>query len=468
MPITSNPSAGFASSRVLLASICTIASLSFAVPPHCAAERPHIVVLFADDLGVGDIGCYGGKVAPTPNIDRLAREGTRFTRYYSAAPICSPSRCGLITGMFPARWRITSFLQTRQGNRGCEQADFLDPAAPSLPRALKASGYATAHIGKWHLGGGRDVENPPKFAAYGYDEGVGTWESPEPHPDITATDWIWSDRDKVKRWNRTAFFVDKTLDFIARHKDRPCFINLWLDDPHTPWVPEPAAGEQPNAKAKKAAKAANLRKQLVPVLVELDRQVGRLMDAVPANTLLFFISDNGPLPTFQGDRTNGLRGSKLSLYEGGIRLPFIARWPGQVPAGRVDDTTVLGGVDLFPTLCAMAGAKLPDEAALDGTDVSSTLRGQPVLRQRPLLWEYGRNNETFAYPPGKDRSPNVAILDGKWKLLINADGTGAELYDLAADPNETTDVSADNREITDRLIQQALTWRKSLPGPVAD
>jgi arylsulfatase A-like enzyme len=457
MPSANPSSAGLASSRIRFAIALLVASLGVAATPAGAAERPHIVVVFADDLGPGDLGCYGGTIAATPNIDRMAREGTRFTRYYSAAPICSPSRCGLITGMFPARWNITSYLQTRKGNRGCEQADFLDPAAPSLPRALKESGYATAHIGKWHLGGGRDVENPPKFAAYGYDEGVGTWESPEPHPDITARDWIWSDDDKVKRWDRTAFFVDKTLDFIARHKNQPCFVNLWLDDPHTPWVPGPMA-----AKAVKAE--GNSRPNLVGVLVEMDKQVGRLMDDLPENTLLFFISDNGPLPTFAGARTNGLRGSKLSLYEGGNRLPFIARWPGHVPAGRVDETTVLGGVDLLPTLCAIAGAKLPAGAALDGEDVSRALLGRSQSRQKPLLWEYGRNDDTFAYPKGRDRSPNVAILDGSWKLLINADGTGAELYDLALDPNETNNLVSEKPAIAKRLTEQALEWRQSLPA----
>jgi arylsulfatase A-like enzyme len=151
-----------------------------------AAERPNVVAL-ADDLGPRDLGCFGGPT-PTPNLDQMAREGVRFTRYYSPVPICSPARCGLITGQFPARWRVTSYLQTRAGNRACEQADFLDPKAPTLPRALKAAGYQTAHVGKWHLGGGRDVAAPPKFAAYGYDLGLGSWESPEPDPDITARD----------------------------------------------------------------------------------------------------------------------------------------------------------------------------------------------------------------------------------------------------------------------------------------
>jgi arylsulfatase A-like enzyme len=361
--------------------------------------------------------------------------------------------------MAPARWNITSYLQTRAGNRGCEQADFLDPKAPTLARRLKRTGYRTAHFGKWHLGGGRDVVDPPKFAAYGYDEHAGTYESPEPHPDITATNWIWSEKDKVKRWDRTAFFVDKTLDFIRNSNDQPTFVNLWLDDPHTPWVP--------SADAKKGATRENLR----GVLAENDKQIGRLLDGlremgVDQNTLVIFVTDNGPLPTFESARNLGLRASKLSLYEGGIRLPFLARWPGKIPAGHVDETTVLSALDLFPTLAAIAGAELPANVKFDGQDMSAALRGTPVTRKTPLFWEYGRNEKWFAYPKEPiNRSPSVAIREGKWKLLINPDGSRAELYDVVSDAEEKRDVATEQPDVVKRLSEQALTWRKALPAP---
>jgi arylsulfatase A-like enzyme len=418
------------------------------------ARRPNILVILADDMGLGDLGCYGGKQVPTPRIDQLAKEGTRFTQYYSASPICSPSRAGIITGMYPARWRITSFLQTKKGNAGCEMDDFLDPKAPSLPRALKAAGYATGHFGKWHLGGGRDVTEAPKFAAYGYDEHAGTYESPEPHPDITATNWIWSDQDKVKRWDRTAFFVDKTLDFLDRHRDRPCFVNLWTDDVHTPWVPDEASDKK------------DLPKNFRPVLAEFDKQMGRLLDGLKArglveNTLVVFASDNGALPTFNGDRSGGFRAGKLALYEGGIRMPFIVRWPGRVPAGRVEDRSILSAVDLLPTLCSIAGASVPRDHPLDGRDVSAVWRGGAAPNRPPLYWEYGRNDEFFKFGP--DRSPNVAVRRDNWKLLVNADGSRTELYDLTTDPKEGNNLAATKPELARELTKLALDWRRSLP-----
>lgn len=438
--------------------------LAAVVPPQAHAagpSRPNLLVILSDDMGYGDIGCYGGRFAPTPNLDRLAREGIRFSQYYSVSPICSPSRTGMTTGNFPARWNITSYLQTRAGNRACEQADFLEPAAPSLARTLKSAGYATGHFGKWHMGGGRDVTNAPPFAAYGFDEHAGTWESPQPHPDITSTNWIWSPNDKVKRWDRTAFFVDKTLDFLRRHQGQPCFVNLWPDDVHTPWVPsQERLGLYPSGPAEE--------RKFRAVLDEYDRQMGRLFAGLKElgleeRTLVIFTSDNGPLPSFRGSRSGGLRGSKLSLYEGGIRMPFVVRWPGHVPAGRVDEQSVLAATDLFPSLCAIAGVELPKGIAFDGEDLSAVLLGHPGVRTRPLFFEYGRNTNAFSYPRGADRSPNVALREGDWKLLVNADGSDSQLYNLKTDPKETDNVADKNPELVARLKAKALAWRNSLP-----
>jgi arylsulfatase A-like enzyme len=443
--------------RQIVVWVCLLtAPLAFAA----TGVHPNIIFILADDLGPGDIGCYGGTLVGTPNIDQLAKEGTRFDPYYVASPVCSPSRCALITGQFPARWQITSYLAEKKRNVGAEMVDFLDPKAPSLPRQLKQAGYRTAHFGKWHLGGGRDVTDAPKFAAYGYDEHAGTYESPEPDPDITATNWIWSPKDKFKRWERTRFFVDKTLDFLRRNDDQPCFVNLWLDDVHSPWIPNEEAQKEKNP---------NFAKNLKPVLAEMDAQIGRLMTGLKTfgiddRTLVIFTSDNGPYPHLPG-RTVDFRGCKFSLYEGGLRLPFIARWPGVVPARVTDKVTVLSSVDMFPTLCHIAGAELPSGVAFDGIDLSTALRGVRVpSRERPLMWEYGRNAKFFGYPKlPDDRSPNLAIRDGYWKLLVNADGENAELYDLSKDPSEANNVVAENVEVATRLITDVLKWRKSMP-----
>jgi arylsulfatase A-like enzyme len=430
---------------------------------HCsaAAPGPNIILILTDDMGYGDVSCFGGSFLPTPNIDRLAKQGIRFTQFYVASPVCSPSRVGLLTGMQPARWRITNYLQSRAGNRASEQVDFLATNAPSLGRTLKQAGYVTAHFGKWHMGGGRDVTNAPVFQDYGFDEHASTWESPQPDPALTATNWVWSPHDRIKRWDRTAYFVDKTIDFLRRHKTQPCYINLWPDDVHTPWVP---ADSPPERKPGTDQSEASLK----AVLAEYDRQVGRLLDSIATlgidqNTIILFTSDNGPLPAFDGARTTGLRGSKISLYEGGTRMPFIARWLGHFPANQKDDQTIMSSLDLFPTLCVLAKVPLPTESTLDGQDMTQALYGKFVPRKAPLCWEYGRNNTAFNYPKGRDRSPNVAVRDHQWKLLVNADGSDTELYDLSKDRNETENVAAANPAIAERLKSEALRWRKSLP-----
>ncbi|MEQ1858504.1 MAG: sulfatase-like hydrolase/transferase [Chthoniobacteraceae bacterium] len=431
-----------------------------------AAEKPNVVIFFVDDMGWGDPATFGGTV-PTPNFDRLAREGMQFRQFYVAAPICSPSRCGLMTGQQPARWRITSYLQTRAGNRECEQADFLDPRAPSLPRAFHNAGYATAHIGKWHLGGGRDVTDAPKFAAYGYDLGLGTYESPEPAAGLGLKSMPWAaqrEPQQVPRHERTRWMVDETLAFMQKHAGRPRFVNLWLDDLHTPFRPQ--EGED----------ARDVAARYREVFVEMDRQLGRLLDGlreqgIEKDTIVILGGDNGPEPSFERARTGGLRGMKWSLYEGGIRTPLIVRWPGVVPAGEVNATTVVSALDFFPTLCRLAGVAAPAGVAFDGEDMSAAFRGGKIARTKPLLWEYGRKPggkglRAFPYPAEAGaKSPNVAIREGDWKLLVNADGADAELFDLAADPNETRNLAGTERATAVRLKAAALEWRASLPKP---
>ncbi|MDR0567533.1 MAG: sulfatase-like hydrolase/transferase [Prevotellaceae bacterium] len=425
--------------------------------------KPNIILILTDDMGFGDVGVYGGKFVPTPNIDSMAGEGIRFMQYYSAAPISSASRAGLLTGMHPANFHITSYLQTRAGNRAAEMADFLDTVAPTLPRTLQAAGYKTGHFGKWHLGGGRDVKNAPSITSYGYDEYVSTYESPDPDPLITATGWIWSAKDSIKRWNRTAYFVDKTLDFLKRNSGQPCFVNLWPDDMHTPWVG--------NVEAQMLfPDGENSEKNFRTVLMEYDRQIGRLLDGLKAlgvdkNTIVIFTSDNGPAPSFRGSRAGSYRGCKASLYEGGTRMPLIVWSPDHlIPRGKVDSYSVVSALDLLVSLCSIADVALPGSYKSDGTDMSRALAGKLQQRDKAIFWEYRRNDsKAFPQPADRDVSPSLAVREGDWKLLINADETGLMLYNLRDDQRETTNLSEKYPGKASELKRKLLEWRHSLP-----
>ncbi|RYY30814.1 MAG: N-acetylgalactosamine-6-sulfatase [Chitinophagaceae bacterium] len=433
----------------------TLLSLSFCVTAQAVKTRPNIIVILTDDMGYGDISCYNGKYA-TPQIDKMAKEGIRFTNYYSAAPVCSPSRVGMLTGMAPAKWKITNYLSNKKHNANCEQADYLDPAAPGMAKHFKTNGYKTAHFGKWHMGGGRDVTDAPSISKYGFDEWSSTWESPDPDPLLTSGDWIWSDTDSIKRWDRTAYFVDKTIAFLRKNKGQASFINLWPDDVHTPWVP---GGDY-------VKEEGNHEKNLLPVLKNYDIQIGRLLDSLKAmgidqNTIVVFTSDNGPAPNFRNDRSAGMRGAKVSLYEGGIRMPFIVWAPGRVTPGKVDSTSVITAVDLFNSLSVMAGIK-PGNTN-DGEDRSSVLLGSPSVRKKEIYWEYGRNEISFGYPGNRhNRSPSLAMRQKQWKLLMNADGTSVELYDLSKDTKEATNLAAQHPGIVTAMKRKLLDWWKDV------
>lgn len=425
-------------------------------------KKPNVLFILTDDMGWGDLGCYGNKEMATPNIDRLAKEGTSFKQFYVASPICSPSRVAFSTGCFPARWRINDYLHSRADNKAHECNDWLDPKAPTLARTLHDAGYATAHFGKWHMGGGRDVQDAPWPKAYGFDEHHVNVEGCGPRIETFGSAKPERVGDlMLSRYEFTGFWVDKTIDFIRRNKERPFFVELWPQDVHTPHVPDPE--DLPHV-----ADTPEPHRNFNAVLRRYDREVGRVLDFLKAegleeDTIVVFASDNGPEPSFKRQRTGGLRGMKWSLYEGGIREPFLIRWPGRIPTGKTDATTVVSSVDLFPTLCSLAGVALPKEAAVDGIDAQAACRGEPLERSRPLFWEYGRQAD-YLYPKEPDaRSPNLAIRDGKWKLLINADGRAPELYDLTTDPNEAKDVASTNPDQVNRLSAAVLTWRKALP-----
>lgn len=426
-------------------------------------ESPNIIFILTDDMGYGDIGTYGGKFNPTPNLDRMAEDGIKFYQYYSASPISSPSRAGLLTGKHPGKWHITSYLQTREGNRNAEMKDFLITDAHTLPRTMKNGGYKTAHIGKWHLGGGRDVYNAPPFSEYGYDEYCSTYESPQADPLLTATDWIWSPEDSIKRWKRTAYFVDKTLDFLKRHKGEPCFINLWPDDMHDPWVGNVEEQQE-------IPKDYQSEKNFRTVLIEYDRQIGRLLQGIKdlnldKNTIVIFTSDNGPAPSFRGSRAGSMRGCKASLFEGGMHMPFIV-WDakGTLPKGKVDTTSVVSALDMFESLCTIANVELPNGYKSDGMNMSKALLGKSQQRNIPLFWEYRRNDsKAFPRPHDKDVSPNLAVRDGDWKLLVNDDGSDVMLFNLHENLRETIEMSEKYPEVTQRLKEMVLDWRHSLP-----
>nr|WP_149864661.1 sulfatase-like hydrolase/transferase [Pacificimonas flava] len=428
--------------------------------------QPNILFVLVDDMGYGDLSITGNRLVATPNIDALAHDGIVMTQFYDASPLCSPSRAGFMTGRFPARDRFVTFIDNRRRNAAFNQADWLDPELPTLPRTLRQAGYKTGHFGKWHLGGGRDIGDAPLPTAYGFDESYVQWEGLGPRvlpTDLTNTLGEQSARlgqgplEWLPRAQLTDRFVNTTLDFVRRNKDEPWFAQLWLTDMHSPWVP---SAEQ---LAETEGKGRNPREDnFLAVLVAMDAEIGQLVEGLRAageldETLIVFTSDNGPTIGADAPGSAGpYRGRKASLYEGGVRQPLIVRWPGQVPAGSRDPDSVVQAVDLLPTLAGIAGAPTP--AGIDGVDVSAAWRGTPMT-SRPDLYSH------VARPGREAFGPLYAIRAGAWKLLMNADGSGAELYNIEQDPAEQRDRTADSPDILETLSKKLANWIASLPPP---
>lgn len=440
------------------------------------AARPNIIMILADDLGYGDPGCYGGEI-PTPNIDRLARQGVRFTQGYVASPICSPSRVGLTTGQHPSRHQIYSYLDSRARHRALGMRDYLEPDAPTIARTFHQAGYTTAHFGKWHMGGGRDVGDAPLPQAYGYDESLVSFEGlgdrilpPGKLSEMSAR-LGHGKITRVQKYEQTRIYVDRSIDFIRRNRNRPFYLDMWPNDVHDPYQP------RPDLMQKYSRYSANkYHQQFAATLDEMDRQIGRLLDEVETlgiaeRTLIVFVGDNGPTawPYYYQQQlpppgsTAGMRGRKWSLYEGGIREPFIARWKGHAPEGRVDKSTVISTLDLFPSFCRAAGLKMP-AGDFDGEDLSQALLGRPQHRRKDLMWDYGRD-ATYVRPGLEhDRSPNLAIRSGDWKALVNDDGSRLELYNLGRSPREEDSLAAKEPRRAKELSERVIAWRRALPA----
>lgn len=443
-------------------SIALLTAVSFFLPA-IAAEKPNIIFILADDLGWGDLGCYGHAITRTPNLDQLAKEGTLFTNFYVCGSVCSPSRCAFFTGQYPARQRIHGHYATVELNESRGMSQFLDPSVPNNASLLKLAGYATAHVGKWHLGSHSGGPEPDK---YGFDF-VGTGERDGANGPAN---------DAHFRAKSTEIFVNETLKFIESNREKPFYVQLWTLVPHATLNPtdeqlekyanlRPGNRDMPHHAAQEIFSAS---------VTDLDTQIGRLVKRLDElklseKTLILFSSDNGPEDIHirnaghSGVGSAGpFRGRKRSLYEGGVRVPFIARWPGHVPAERIDNTSVVAGCDFMPTICKLTGAEVPANYLLDGEDVGDILAGKSRARQKPLMWNWRFRIAGEVY----HHSPTLAIRDGDFKLLLNPDKSRVELYDIPRDPTQLSNVAEKHPELVARLSERVLAWNQTLPpGP---
>ena len=421
--------------------------------------RPNFLIIMTDDMGYADPGCYGG-AAETPRIDRLAKEGLRFTDFYCGAPNCSPSRAAMLTGRTPCR---------------CGVYDWVPPNGPmclpaseiTIAEQLKQSGYRTGHFGKWHLArwksnGAMIGPNPDE---QGYDYWFGCDNNAMPSHLNPVNYHRNGNRVGTLEGYACDLVVAEAVDWLQSNDavSSPFFVTVWFNEPHVKIASPPELVEKYLGKGFAPNKAEYLAN-----VENIDRAVGKLLDAVDAkgfhdNTFVLFTSDNGPAPL---GAVGPLRAGKSSIYEGGIRVPGIVRWPSHVKAGT--ETSIPAGfVDLLPTFCGLAGAELPKNRTLDGTNIRPLLEGKNFERTKPLFWFFYKSD------------PMAAIRDGDYKLCASAvphffskshpfdqtdydfikssSMTRFELYDLKNDIGEKVDLSSQQPEIRDRLKEKLLT-----------
>ena len=445
---------------------------------------PNIVFIFADDWGWGDLGSYGHPQVQTPHLDLLAEEGVLYTQFYVCSGVCSPSRAAALTGRFPSRLGIHGHFADHALNAARGMPNWLDPEVPTYTRLLRDAGYAVGHFGKWHLGHG---EGAPEPSAYGIDESrVNAGNGPQLGFEDSEADGRaflrGSDEERLAssvRSQSSRIIVDESIGFIDRHRDGPFLVNVWLNDTHATLDPDPQQLERYQHVMPPGVRHKHVGAKAIyyATVTEADRQIGRLIKyldnaGLRQNTLVIFSADNGPEDIFIRNAshsgvgsTGPFRGRKRSLYEGGIRVPFIVRWPAAgAEAGAVNDATPVSAVDFLPTFCSLAGVETPDAEELDGEDMSDVLRGAERPRETPLMWEWRFNIHSHHL----HRSPMLAIRDGEWKLLLNPAGDRMELYRIPGDPMELNNLADREPSVVNRLRERVLEWQGDLPeGPRA-
>lgn len=409
-----------------------------------SSRPPNVVLILADDLGFGDLGCFGSRI-PTPNLDRMAAEGVRLDKFYSAAPVCSPSRAALLTGKYPARTGVVNVLMPKDGAG-------LAATENTIPKILKARGYITACFGKWHLGDRSDfLPNRHSFDEF---RGLPYSNDMYPLPLLNNAQVTLENCDQESLTDR---FTDNAIDFIRRRKDSPFFLYFAHTAPHIPLVPaarfKGKSGLGPYA----------------DVVTELDWSVGQVLAALKENglddnTLVIFTSDNGPW--YQGS-AGRLQGRKGSTYEGGVREPFIARMPGRIPAGATAGG--LGSImDMLPTIARLCGAGVPD--GIDGVDLWPMLSGdRPYIERDVLLFFDHYNIQCARWGPWKlhvsrynSYAWTVDPPGGRWNLPLPK----PELYNIDEDSSEAYDVSGDYPDVVAHIRSRIENALLSLPEQV--
>jgi arylsulfatase A-like enzyme len=412
-------------------------------PTAFAQKRPNIIYIMADDLGYADLSCYGRKDYTTPNLDKLSTQGVKLMNAYATAPVCTPTRVSFYTGRYPARTRVGLFEPIAEGSK--DSTVGLPTSEPTIARLLKKQGYSTYLVGKWHLGYTRAL-SPNK---HGFDYFFGFHAGAMDY--ISHSNDLYENEERIEKDGyATDLWADKAVELITMKKDKPYFMAVMFNAPHWPWQgPGDKAYPEGFDNWKKGGSAATYAR----MVKSLDDAVGKIVAAVDKsgsanNTVIIFTSDNG------GERysDNGIyKGGKMTVFEGGIREPAFVRWPDMIKPNTVSNQVVTT-MDWTATMLALGRAKAVKGYPLDGWNVMPILMGKQKEKERTLYWRiFQRNNQK-------------AVRSGKWKYLKDKDTE--YLFDLEADPRETTNLAKQNPVMFKKLQHQMQAWEKTVLKPI--